>query len=492
MFWPKIYAALLTTLLALAAHAAAAADSSAELDCHAWRQLPVFHRGRIMPLDSYAREAVETVCGRASPRLGPDGTPQGGPELAAARALFPDGRPRTFTAAEILLSWMVEPEKWENVPFLAAEHEDLRKDLLGLPVFAAAGQRLKYVSPRQVQRARMFHARLSDLAEREQQADKEGRQLELAGLDKQVKTLFNAYTLFRLLTFNPSAVLDSRDKTITDLRSALEIWNQREPFLSEMHNLMPGEVAAAALGRARDATRQLRDLAGRGQLNAKNIEPILAAMRQATATLAEEYTKFGRQPPLTMRSEEQQVRGWRSEMNHLSKDLDEISRLTAAAQLALYDSGQSLRLVPALNPDALKADRDAGRRAVALAGPAGAALRLRLHGRAISSGRAEGGPRELPADGRRLHGPRGGRSPGRLRRTPPAALPPPCGTLGRQIEPLRRRCRSRIATKRCSPPPPTRRPATPTSSCTTTSSIRSAGRGCSISWPSSAWHCRSA
>ena len=351
MFWPKIYAAMATAVLAMAAQAAAAADTSAELDLRAWQQLPVFHRGRIMPLDSYAREAVETICGRTSPRIGPDG---------AAGAMFPAGKPRTFTAAELLLSWTVEPEKWENVAFLTAEHEDLRKDLLGLPTFGPDGERLKYVSPRQVERAPMFHARLSDLAQRERLAEKEDKQLELAGLDKQVRALFNAYTLFRLLTFNPSASLDHRDRTIGDLRSAMEIWNRQETFLAEMHNVMPGQSAAAALRRANDAMRQLHDLAGRGELAAKNLEPILAAMRESTATLADEYTKFGQHPPATMRSDQRQVRGWRSEMNQLSKDLDEISHLVAASHLALYDSGQTLRLVPALNADALKAERDAG------------------------------------------------------------------------------------------------------------------------------------
>jgi ABC-type transport system involved in cytochrome c biogenesis permease subunit len=342
----------LTAAVLAATASAGAVEPSADLDLRAWQQLPVFHRGRIMPMDSYAREAVETICGRVGPRLVPEG--------AAACAIFPAGKPRTFTAAELLLSWMVEPEQWENVAFLTAEREDLRKDLLGLPLFAPDGQRLKYVSPRQLERARPFHARLGDLAERESLAEKEDAPLELAGLDKSVKTLFNAYRLFRLLTFNPSASLDHRDQSITELRGATEIWNQREPLLAEMHNLVPGAAATAAFGRARDAMRQLRDLAGRGALSAKNLEPILAAMRQATATLAEEYTNFGRQPPPVMRSDAQQLRGWRSEMNHLAKDLDDVSHRLAAAQWALYDSGQSLRLVPAIDADALRAGRDAG------------------------------------------------------------------------------------------------------------------------------------
>jgi len=51
-----------------------------------------------------------------------------------------------------------------------------------------------------------------------------------------------------------------------------------------------------------------------------------------------------------IRSEDQHARGWRSEMNQLWRQLDDVTHLIAAAHLALYDSGQSLRLVPALNP----------------------------------------------------------------------------------------------------------------------------------------------
>ena len=70
-----------------------------------------------MPLDSFARETVEAICGRADPMLAFDG-----------------GRWREFSAAELLFSWLVEPEKWETVPFLAAEDEELRRDVLGLPL----------------------------------------------------------------------------------------------------------------------------------------------------------------------------------------------------------------------------------------------------------------------------------------------------------------------------------------------------------------------
>jgi hypothetical protein len=71
----------------------------------------------------------------------------GGADLAEARTLFPGGQPRKFTAAELLLSWLAEPKKWEHVPFLAAEHKQLREEVLRLPGLDAEGRRLRYISP---------------------------------------------------------------------------------------------------------------------------------------------------------------------------------------------------------------------------------------------------------------------------------------------------------------------------------------------------------
>ena len=74
-------------------------------------------RGGAAPLDTVARQSVEAICGRSEPTL------------AAG-----NGPPRKFTAAELLFSWLAEPEQWENVPFLPAEDVELRQDVLGLPL----------------------------------------------------------------------------------------------------------------------------------------------------------------------------------------------------------------------------------------------------------------------------------------------------------------------------------------------------------------------
>ena len=98
------------------------ADDRAELDWSTWRRLPVFDQGRIMPLDSFARETIEAICGCAEPTLSLEG-----------------GRPRKFSAAELLFCWLVEPEKWETAAFLLAQDEQLRGTCWGCRLPTPAG-----------------------------------------------------------------------------------------------------------------------------------------------------------------------------------------------------------------------------------------------------------------------------------------------------------------------------------------------------------------
>ena len=86
---------------------------NAPLDWSTWQHLPAFDEGRVEPLDTFARETVEAICGRPTPTL-----------------LSPDdsanGKPRKFNAAELLFAWLAEPAKWEDVPFLPADDKQLR------------------------------------------------------------------------------------------------------------------------------------------------------------------------------------------------------------------------------------------------------------------------------------------------------------------------------------------------------------------------------
>ena len=109
------------------------ANESTPPDFSVWQRLPVFHDGRMMPLNTFSRQIVETVCDRANPRLNLDGVSDQAkalPAFSETEKMFPD-EVRKFTAPELLFSWMVEPQRWQFVPFLIAEHESLREDILG-------------------------------------------------------------------------------------------------------------------------------------------------------------------------------------------------------------------------------------------------------------------------------------------------------------------------------------------------------------------------
>jgi ABC-type transport system involved in cytochrome c biogenesis permease subunit len=144
-----------------------------EIDWNAWRSLPVFDDGRLMPLNTFAQIMVRDVTGSNAPTLSAppeilerleSGEAQNFPtlneflnDLNAARpsgeelpdeeverqkawyqdvaaqtierqedvaqrirAAFPGGRQK-FGAAELLFSWFAEPELWESIPFILDE-----------------------------------------------------------------------------------------------------------------------------------------------------------------------------------------------------------------------------------------------------------------------------------------------------------------------------------------------------------------------------------
>jgi hypothetical protein len=351
--------------LGLAAALPARAATPAELDWSAWQQLPVFERGRIMPLDTFAREVAEKICGRANPRLSLEGAAAGealgGPAPAGARTILPGGAPRQFIAAELLLSWIVEPEKWEDIPFLAAEHEELRRDLLGLPLFGGDGQRLKYVSPRQVETASAFHAKLEEMGQRQQVAEKQGAEFHLQGVEEKVRSLNDAYNLFRRLTFSPSGRLDNRRDALGDLGDAIQIWSGLDSTLQQLQSFDPQGTLAALLRQANDALKKIRNLARDGQFTLANLEPALVALQRSAAGLAQECVRLGQEPPAQApQGDDAQRRNWRSILNRLATGAADVARLAGASHTAFYDSEHALRLVPSLDPDALQAERTPG------------------------------------------------------------------------------------------------------------------------------------
>ena len=147
--------------------------SAQEIQLDEFRYIPVFHKGRIKPLDSYANEILEVIAnttrGSITLDMGDYFSPEelASDELQDVRILFPKTGEHEFkrkwTATELVLSWLVEPEKWEHVPFIYATREEVRSKL---DVEIENGVR-KYVSPAQIKNSSSLQTWLTESAEQQ-------------------------------------------------------------------------------------------------------------------------------------------------------------------------------------------------------------------------------------------------------------------------------------------------------------------------------------
>ncbi|NLE36748.1 MAG: cytochrome c biogenesis protein CcsA, partial [Pirellulaceae bacterium] len=360
-FYPRA-AEILLLLLALTAcisAAAAAEPANDRLDWTAWRELPVHDSGRVMPLDTFARRLAERLCGRANPRLAPaDAVAEEQAGEAASdepNPLFPGNVPRKFTAPELLFSWLVEPEQWHDVPFLAARHESLRRDALDVPLIDRHGNRVKFVSPREYEQSQAARAWLDDLARREREARDANRRFELSPTDRLLAELNEAYGNFLLLTFDPQQPATDRAAFSRRLMEVLTAWRRGlEPALAPLQG--PGETTE--LGRI--ATRldegliALLESCRKEPCSATDAERHVTAVCRAADELAE-YFAQAREKAFEKDDEGREAipEEARAGINTIAVKTAELARLAHALRESLYDSGHALRVVPALHPFAL-------------------------------------------------------------------------------------------------------------------------------------------
>ena len=321
----------------MSAEAAAQAGEPAPLDWSVWRQFPVLDGGRIMPLDTFARSTVKRICGSERP----DFLPPGG-------------------AAELLFSWVFEPQRWETIAFLPAAEPGLRTDLLEAPLRDERGRPLRYISPRDAAAAVKLRQRLEEIGNRQQQKETAGGRAELSATDVAAKELYEAYSAYRQLTFQPAAPVSGRDRFNEKLEGVVRDWSELESgLMSFFSGDKQGEVGKAA-ARAAEAVRKLTALAEKEEdAPLAEIEPLAASLQQSTAELAQGMSSLGdRMMKSPHALNESQARGFRLMMQSAAARVEELARRSAAAHLALYDNGLSLRLLPALDPAALEADRE--------------------------------------------------------------------------------------------------------------------------------------
>lgn len=349
-------------ILSALAPAATGAEIDDRLDWSAWQHLPTFHDGRIMPVNTFARIAAEKICGRANPKLSLSGAGDGfGPsDSEDARKLFGGLDKRRWTAPELLFSWLVEPQRWEDVPFLLAGHEELRQDVFGLPISDEEGNRLKHVSPRQVADSHGLQMRRDEFAKERFKAQAAGEKHKPSQLEEKLDELYEAFVLYRLITFNPPADDTNRIRFHGKLTEASKTWRALEPTLTHFSNTDDTAGIGQLVSIAKESIATLDELRVGGDIPLAEAEPAAVTLKESTAALADEFAQHKDrifddvQPDLP----ENQLKRLRSQMHALAASTAKLARLANEAHLALYDNGYSLRLVPGLNPAALDNGRD--------------------------------------------------------------------------------------------------------------------------------------
>ncbi len=347
--------------LAILAGSAARAAGPARLDWSAWQHLPVFHDGRMMPLNTFAREAVERVCGRTDPRLAPPAVAKGEKLPAEVGRLFPDGKPRSFSSVELLLSWQCEPEVWEHVPFLMAANEDLRKNLLGVAVTDRRGERLSFVSPADVERSEKLREHLQAMSDARRAARMSGTAPSPTLLDKKASDLWEAYSLYRMLTYDPVRSSGGRNRFADRLIAARGTWADLSGDLMNLQQSGAlGELGAKVTTMETSIGSLLR-MAQTGDVPLDKAEPEVVSLKEAARAVAARFAgqkarAFTSKRPDSMTDE--QFQKLRSQLQVLASRTADLARQADAMHLALYEDDYAPRLLPALNPVALEKNRD--------------------------------------------------------------------------------------------------------------------------------------
>ncbi len=357
--------------------AAVHASERAELGLSAWKTIPLWEDGRIKPLDTFARQIVTELCGRESPTLPPPRDAAGHPRKD--HPLFPGGEPRRWTAEELLFSWLVEPELWEDVAFLEASHEKLRSEILGVPIVDAEGRRLKFVSPRELERAERFQQYLRDLSRRRRELQSRGEQFRPLGLDRKVSSLWNAYSRFRLLAYQP------RPNTVPEfppnvpmqhpvtvrLNQLIEDWSAVEPQLRQLAEAGALEAAARAVHShpTPDLSATVRERFEALETDFRNratfasLDRRLGALKKPLRELALTMESLrnralnAESPPGMDASQFDSLRG---NIRLLAARLQALAQNVEASQVMLYDTGGGPHVLPAPFVAAIVSQSDSG------------------------------------------------------------------------------------------------------------------------------------
>ncbi|WP_347243909.1 cytochrome c biogenesis protein CcsA [Thermogutta sp.] len=377
--------ALLLGLVVALLNQPAQGDEPAAIDWSVWQKLPLFEDGRIKPMDTFARRVVEKITGRPNPTLAP---PAGASSNEAVQKLFPEGRPRTWSAPELVFSWLVEPEKWENIPFLAATHETLRSELLEVPLTDESGHRLKYVTPQDVERSIAFENYLRDLSRRRKEVEDRGGRFRMTGLDLHVARLWDAYATYRLLTFIPRP--DSRVgfpppiKVVHPVPRRLErlvdLWQSVQPQITQL-----AEMGALRLGAETGSAESTDESARESKESPQFVEEVakefaalgnsidtisvgeldrrVASLQPKVRRIAMEVESLRHRAfQVNVRSDgdAQRLDSLRSQLRLLASRVHDVAQELEALEPMIYDTGSVPNVLPAMIPACLSTETQTG------------------------------------------------------------------------------------------------------------------------------------
>ena len=344
-----------------------------EVDWSAWESIPVLDHGRLMPLDTFARCVVRDICGRENPRLVPpsDIETLDPKTQEAIRRLFPNGKPRKFSAGELLYSWTAEPEVWNQIPFLKASNQTLREKGLDVPLFSTSGGHLNYASPLEFEEAPNIVDMHDDLSKRQREAQRDGDKFTASHEDKALLDLISAYNLYRSVVFNPNLEGQVGQNFQSQFLDVIEAWRAMAPNLApwlQMAN--PEDELSVTINQVSSAVKELSQQLRSRDAKLSQMATTASTLADASANLVTLIEKLrdrvfeassktdDSKSDADNAPDEAFLKKGRKMMNQLASQTGQLARSARLLEVSAYDEGQSIRVTPTLNRWALEKERD--------------------------------------------------------------------------------------------------------------------------------------
>lgn len=405
-------AALFTVILLGGCLSASTTVRAEEFPSDIWREIPVYHHGRVKPMDAYARQVVQKITefNKSKPRFNlvdyytEEELKQ--PEMKEALEIFPEGKERKFTPDQLIFEWTMRPEAWERVPFIYLGREDARKEL-GLPINSPNSVKLNFVSPYEVATSVKLREYVAAMVKR-QKEQSDGKSLEENAMDAHIwRGLVFRYGVYREVSLDPRnpvvstppiPQVGSRERFFHQIFEASKVLDDgsERPLYSQLQTLQqiagehPLSLGATNLLRS---YQELSEMAANSVLNARDVldnteaEPTLPSDPLTTA----EFEPLVQQFREDAKAMEEVLEEQRDTVNNSTTLSDreysnikpmfqsmlvhvrQLEHIALEIQLALYENAQAgatsastgmdragnhLQIVPALNPYALSKSRD--------------------------------------------------------------------------------------------------------------------------------------